>query len=154
MPVETQAPQGSRSGDWFVRISHDDWKAAAIERYGDDVKGWRFRCPLCGFVARVQDWLDAKADDAIAFSCVGRWRENPRDAFMPKRSKKKGPCNYAGGGLFRLNPVIVTRADGVEVQTFDFADRPLVPPKPKKKRAKEKEATDAAPTQASSNDGP
>ncbi|MBA9071867.1 hypothetical protein FHR71_005660, partial [Methylobacterium sp. RAS18] len=36
-----------------------------------------------------------------------------------------GPCNYAGGGLFKLNPVIVTGPDGSEHAMFDFADRPL-----------------------------
>jgi hypothetical protein len=36
-------------------------------------------------------------------------------------SQDGGPCNYAGGGLFRLNPVTVVDPDGIENHAFDFA---------------------------------
>ena len=38
---------------------------------------------------------------------------------------KKKPCNYAGGGLFRLNPIKIISGDK-EQSYFDFADSPLV----------------------------
>lgn len=59
---------------------------------------------------------------AMAFSCIGRWLPEKSEAF----SDSPGPCNYAGGGLFRLNPVTIVNADGTESQVFDFAERPLV----------------------------
>lgn len=79
---------------------------------------WKFRCPSCGHVASVQDWKNAGApENAAAFSCVGRWLQERKEAFT-----KNGPCNYAGGGLFRLNPV---KLEGMDVGPFDFADDPL-----------------------------
>lgn len=57
----------------------------------------------------VSDWVAAGAGEGeIAFSCVGR--RNP--AFTD--------CDYAGGGLFRLNPIKVVMPDGGISETFDF----------------------------------
>lgn len=98
-----------------------EWEAEGRRLFGDDQMQWRFVCPACGHVASVKDWQDAGAEeDEVAFSCVGRHSEKPRGAFVSKFTTKKnreGPCNYAGGGLFKLNPVEV---DGHNV--FDFAE--------------------------------
>ena len=104
-------------------VTQDAWVAAGRERYGDDQDAWRFRCPSCGHVAAVSDWRAAGAPmGAVAFSCVGRWDESvtAERAAANAFKGRGGPCNYAGGGLFGLNPVDV---DGHDV--FDFADRPL-----------------------------
>jgi len=78
-----------------------EWQAEGEKLFGADSKKWRFVCPSCEHVATTQDWIDAGAPRAaIAFSCVGRWLDKPADAFV---SKGKGPCNYAGGGLFCIN---------------------------------------------------
>jgi hypothetical protein len=77
----------------------EEWYAEGERRFGSDRRAWKFVCPVCGHVAAVNDWL------AVAFSCVGRWLPEARDAFASKTIP--GPCNYAGGGLFRLNPVTV-----------------------------------------------
>ena len=107
-------------------LSHAEWIAAAEKRYGSDAKKWRFRCPVCGHDTAVQDWKDAGASEgAVAFSCIGRYLPGPtNDAFAPSQ---KRPCNYAGGGLFRLNPIRVVDQDGKEHQVFDFSDQPLAP---------------------------
>ena len=100
-----------------------EWTAAGRERYGTDKRAWRFRCPSCGHVATALDWQAAGAPEgAIAFSCVGRYDESvPAETVKANAFKNAGgPCNYAGGGLFGLNPV---RVEGLDV--FDFADRPL-----------------------------
>jgi hypothetical protein len=95
-------------------MTHAEWTAEARRRFGDNSNKWRFVCPVCKHEASVEDWRNADAPDpAIAFSCIGRWLGKSRDAFQ---STGKGPCNYAGGGLFKLNPVVV---DGFPV--FDFA---------------------------------
>jgi hypothetical protein len=109
-----------------VHISAADWKKAAKERYGDNPLLWRFRCPSCGHVASVGDWKSAGANEgAIAFSCVGGWTGG-RDAFGKEGA---GPCNYAGGGLFRISPILVTDEDEHEHLVFDFADKPLAVPR-------------------------
>ncbi len=100
------------------RVTYEEWVIEAEALFGSDALKWRFVCPSCGHVASVQDWKDAGApEDAVAFSCVGRW--------LPSRSEgfgKGAPCNYAGGGLFRLNPVSVAMSDGRVHETFEFAE--------------------------------
>jgi len=111
----------------LVRCTLAAWRAKAVELFGEDNMKWKFVCPICGHVASVQDWKDAGAPaTATAFSCVGRWAgANPKTSkgnIGPNGIKGKGPCNYAGGGLFQLNPVIVVDPDGVEIKAFAFAD--------------------------------
>ena len=95
-----------------------EWKAEGERRFGKDIMKWRFVCPSCGHVASLQDWKDAGAPaNAAAFSCVGRWLGEAREAFFVADKTKPGPCNYAGGGLIGLNPLEV---DGEHY--FDFAE--------------------------------
>jgi hypothetical protein len=108
------------------RLTREEWIAAAKDRYGENSHDWKFRCPSCGHVASVKDWKDAKAPEgAVAFSCVGRYSQALEDGATSAFKGKGGPCNYTGGGLFKLNPVTVVAEDGSEHTMFDFADRPL-----------------------------
>ena len=105
----------------------EEWRAEATRRFGEDWMKWKFVCPVCEYVAAVQDWKDAGAPvQSAAFSCVGRWKgANPETAkgdVGPNGIKGKGPCNYAGGGLFRLNPITVIDPDGVKLFAFAFAE--------------------------------
>lgn len=110
----------------FTTLKRADWIRAAEDRYGGDPLQWRFSCPVCRHVASVQDWKDAKAPDgAVAFSCIGRYL--PAAASHAFGGSPKSPCDYAGGGLFRLNPIHVVDQDGREHEVFDFVDRPLKP---------------------------
>lgn len=99
-------------------MTKNEWKAEGERRFGKNMMKWRFVCPACGHVASTQDWKDAEAsENTVAFSCVGRYlSKTPREAFAADKTKP-GPCNYAGGGLFGLNPLEV---DGVHY--FDFAE--------------------------------
>lgn len=88
-----------------IEMTYEQWRARGAELFGPDMMQWRFVCPCCGHVASVQDYKDAGAKEGnVGFSCIGRWLPKARDAF----AKGAGPCNYAGGGLFRLNPIHVT----------------------------------------------
>ena len=112
-----------------ISITHEAWKKEAVSRYGADPATWAFRCPVCKHVATVAEWRAAGASDGeVAFSCIGRHATKPKSGFSLRRGAK-GPCDYTGGGLFRLNPVTVTflKEDGEpgEMQTFDFATDPL-----------------------------
>jgi hypothetical protein len=101
-----------------------EWRAEAARLFGPDPGGWRFVCPSCGHVASVRSWEDLGATPGeIGFSCVGRHMPSARDAF----TGGPGPCNYAGGGLFQINPVSVTTDAGV-VRVFEFAPAAEVAP--------------------------
>lgn len=92
----------------------EEWQAEGSRRFGPDPMKWKFVCPSCGHVASVQDWRDAGAgESAVAFSCVGRWLKGAGEI-----GGKKRPCNYAGGGLFKLNPVKIDDRENV----FAFAE--------------------------------
>jgi hypothetical protein len=104
-----------------VSMTHAAWRAEAVRRFGEDELEWAFVCPVCKHVAKVRDWKKAGAPvTAVAFSCVGRWMPDAKDAFsVPEGS---GPCNYTGGGLFRLNPIGVEHEDGSVRHVFAFAE--------------------------------
>lgn len=107
-------------------ISEEQWQAMGTEIFGPDQFSWRFRCPICGHVASVQNYKDAGAPKgAVGFSCVGRWSGGP-DVWRAFGSNKKGtnpsPCDYTGGGLIGLNPVRVVDEYGHTIQDmFEFA---------------------------------
>lgn len=106
-----------------TRYTESEWYAEATKRFGSNSMGWRFTCPICGVITSVQEWKDAGAPEgAVASSCIGRYTTANRKAFGTTPDKIEGPCNYTGGGLFRLNPVTVVRdGSGIEESVFDFA---------------------------------
>lgn len=102
-------------------IDWDTWQAEGVRRFGKDMRNWQFVCPICGHVAKASDWEAIPgARDSIAFSCIGRYTLPRREAF---EGTGPGPCNYAGGGLFKLNPVFVEdpEAGREPHQVFAFA---------------------------------
>lgn len=100
-----------------VRFTLEEWQAEAARRFGTNSRHWKFVCPSCGHVASVADWSAVGASESeVAFSCVGRHLPNAKEL-----GQKSGPCNYAGGGLFRLNPVTVVDPNGKEHRMFAFA---------------------------------
>lgn len=92
----------------IVRFTYAEWVAEGKRRFGDNIRAWRFVCPLCGTVASMAEWIEAGATNSAGFSCIERFRSN-------------GQCDYVGGGLFKLNPVRVTTEDG-ECSCFAFAE--------------------------------
>lgn len=123
----------------ITTMTHAEWLAEAERRFGPDAMKWRFVCPSCGYVASVQDWKDAGATEGeVSFSCVGR-RRGADDAQTFQR--KGGPCQYAGGGLFGLNPVVVEMPNGKKNNVFAFAEAQSVKPvKPPRRRRAGNEA--------------
>jgi len=109
-------------GRGSTKLTHEEWFAEGTRRFGSDQLQWRFVCPSCGHVASVLDWKDAGSSSAnVGFSCVGRWIPGSKEM-----GQRPGPCNYAGGGLFRINPVVVVSM-GKETAMFAFADPPSGP---------------------------
>jgi hypothetical protein len=95
--------------DQTRHVKFDQWLKEGESHFGGDRMNWRFVCPLCGRTFKASDWRDAGAKpDAVGFACVGRWKPDLE-------------CDYAGGGLFRLNPVRVETPSGKVVEMFEFA---------------------------------
>ena len=106
----------------IITIAREDWQEEARKRY-DVFEAVKFRCPMCGYAATVADYKAAKAADGmIGFSCIGRLIGAKRNAFG---GKGEGPCDYAGGGLFKVNPIHLTEDGQPYTEIFDFADDPL-----------------------------
>lgn len=99
-------------------VTVEEWRAEGEKLFGADQMKWRFRCPSCDNVVTAEQYRVAKAPEtAVAYSCVGRWMpETTAEIF----DKGKGYCNYAGGGLFGLNPITVIEPDGAEHHVFAF----------------------------------
>ena len=105
-----------------TKYTHEEWLAKARELFGDDPKQWRFVCPSCGHVQSIADFEalgmeGRQIQNYIGFSCIGRWR--PKSVHLGEPDQGEG-CNYAGGGLFRLNPVEVDLGEGEVRGTFAF----------------------------------
>ena len=97
------------------KLSSDQWWEEAQNRYPDmEVV---FKCPVCKYKQSISECKEhGMPDNTVGFSCIGRWW----------KAKPGQPCNYAGGGLFRLNPIVISFPDGGKTEMFDFADKPLV----------------------------
>lgn len=104
------------------KLTYAEWTAEAKALFGEKSDDWKFVCPLCKTITSIKEWRDNKVEAQIAFSCIGR--SNPTKP-KPAFANKGGPCDYAGGGLFRMNPVHVTDPEGHVHQLFEFA--PVIP---------------------------
>ena len=109
------------------KITYEEWLEEGKKKFGtEDKRKWKFICPSCGHVQCFEDFISAgateeEASGMIAFSCVGRVMEE-KGEFL---KDKKKPCNYAGGGLFRMNPTQITAPDGSVNNYFAFAERQM-----------------------------
>lgn len=112
------------------KVTLEDWQAEGRAKFGDDPKDWKFVCPSCGQVQSLRDFDSLgmpprQSQNIIAFSCVGRWNRKPGAHIVHMGEPTHGHgCNYAGGGLFQINPVeVVIDAEKNETRaTFEWAD--------------------------------
>ena len=56
-------------------ITKTEWQKAAEKLYGSDVKQWRFKCPICGHTASVQEIMSADGICTIYFNELDRRRQ-------------------------------------------------------------------------------
>lgn len=119
-----------------VSISFDDskernvfesveaWKAEGRKRFGEDFFKWRFKCPMCGHVAAVEDfrqYADQGAEpDCSYVECIGRYTGAPG----PEKVKDASGCNWAAYGLFGIpkGGTYVFTGENEGKHIFDFAD--------------------------------
>ena len=114
-------PQKIKPAEKFelITMTHDSWESEGVRRFGKIKNDWKFVCPACGFVQSVKMCLEAGMEEsAIGYSCIGRfWGSGTPKAF----GGDSVPCNYAGGGLFRLQPLRITK-EGKIHELFAFAN--------------------------------
>ncbi|MBR1660545.1 MAG: hypothetical protein IJ705_09535 [Oscillospiraceae bacterium] len=99
----------------------EEWRVEGVRRFGRNIRKWRFKCPMCGHVASVQDFIDAGANSAeCAYQeCLGRYTGKG----APKEGDSTG-CDWAAYGLFGIpkeHDVIVLES-GVEMHVYPFAE--------------------------------
>lgn len=105
-----------------VTITHEEWLAEGRRRFGEVYADWKFVCPICAHVASVGDFEQyadkGSTPSSATCECIGRY--TGAKEFKPKG---QGPCNYAGYGLFRLNPVhVIGLNPDKPVHSFAFAE--------------------------------
>lgn len=101
----------------------EEWREKGKELFGEKVREWKFKCPACGKVTSVKEFVEAglseeKACNAAYQECIGRYT----GAGGPKEGQQ--PCNWAAYGLFGTlwKGVMITAGDGKEIEAFDFAE--------------------------------
>ena len=93
-----------------------EWLSEGEKRFGEDKLKWKFKCPMCGHIASIEDFKNegsTNPNDAY-LNCIGR--------FTGKGSPKKGDssgCNRAAYGLFGI-PKGGIKVNGQHI--FDFAE--------------------------------
>lgn len=105
-----------------VYESLEDWKAEGERRFGKNILKWRFKCPMCGHVAAVEDFKAAGAKDPANSAyeeCLGRYTGKG----SPKKGDSSG-CNWAAYGLFGIpnGGVYVFTGPEQGAHIFDFAE--------------------------------
>ena len=86
-------------------VSLSDWHEEGRVRFGSDKMDFAWKCPSCGVKITSREYMRLGAPSgALAFSCIGRYA---KDGPVGEIGGDIQPCNYAGGGLFGLNPVRV-----------------------------------------------
>ena len=101
-----------------------EWRAEGERRFGKDVKNWKFRCPMCGHIASVQDFINAGAKDpanCAYVECLGRYIGKG----APRGRKDGQGCNWAAYGLFGIpneDHDVVVNAQGESIDVYSFAE--------------------------------
>ena len=97
-----------------------EWLEEGKQKYGEDVKKWKFKCPACGHISSVQDFVDVGGDANNAYqNCIGRFNGKGKGG-----GKDEGfGCDWAAYGLFgTLGKGRFVANEGKEIDVFDFAD--------------------------------
>lgn len=100
-----------------------EWQEEGKKIFGEDFKKWKFKCPACGHISSIKDFIDAGADPNDAYQeCIGRVNGKGEDGMQ---GKEQGfGCNWAAYGLLGTlgKGRIVITDEGKEIDIFDFAE--------------------------------
>ena len=102
-------------------MTEKEWIEEGMRRFGKDWMKWRFRCPMCGHVASIEEMQAAGAKDPnCAYQeCIGRYTGKG----SPKEGDSAG-CNWAAYGLFGIpkGGVVVLTGEEEGMHIFEFAE--------------------------------
>ncbi len=86
----------------------EEWREEGVKLFGDNISDWKFKCPKCGNVASVMEYLKEGAGTNDSYqNCIGRFK------------KGKG-CDWAAYGLFDICKVHI-KQEGNLIPVFEFA---------------------------------
>lgn len=104
-------------------FTQKEWMEEGKKRFGEDIMKWKFKCPMCGHVASIQEFKDAGAEDPnCAYTeCLGRYTGKG----SPQKGDSSG-CNWAAYGLFGIpndkGIVVISEESGYGVEVYPYAD--------------------------------
>lgn len=83
-------------------LTIEEWLTEGVKLFGEDRNNWRFKCPVCGHTATIQEYQEVFAGYAAGKACLGNWLPNHRRS---DDTGEPGPCDchYVMG----KNPVTV-----------------------------------------------
>lgn len=99
-----------------------DWLNEGKQLFGNDVKEWRFVCPMCGKEYSVGEFMEAGGKDVNSAyqECIGRYRHAG-----PPDKEKGNPvgCNWCAYGFLGTagKGRLVEADDGTIIEVFRFA---------------------------------
>lgn len=99
------------------QMTHAEWLAEAIRRFGTSPLDYAFVCPNCGDVAAVKDFPPALRGRA-GQECLGRVMADA--AGVPYDEWKGRGCSFVAYGLIP-GPWTVTMEDGKVIRSFAMA---------------------------------
>ena len=94
-------------------LSLKDWRKKGAQLFGKDIKDWKFKCPKCGEVQTLEDFIKQgvkEPEEYFHFSCIGRF------------DKSRG-CDWTLGGLFQIHKTEVVDSEGGKHRVFEFAEQ-------------------------------
>ncbi len=103
-----------------------DWISEGKQLYGKDHLDWRFKCPMCGKVYSVRDFITASGnvEDGLVLAsqeCIGRYKGagSPGDG-----SGNPDGCNWCAYGFLGTcgKGRLLQAKDGTVFEVFHFAE--------------------------------
>ena len=91
-------------------VTVQEWQNEGEERFGIDMKEWKFKCPSCGRVNTAKEFIDKCNDwhNTMCQECIGNY------------VKGEG-CNYKAYGFLPMTCDTVIY-NGKKMRAFPFAE--------------------------------
>ncbi|SET95427.1 hypothetical protein SAMN05421676_11245 [Salinibacillus kushneri] len=102
------------------KLTLNEWLEEGSKLFGENKLKWKFKCPACGHLASIEDFVEHDADPNDAYQkCIGRVNGKG----TKNQTDLGHGCNWAAYGLFGTldKGRTVISEDGDEVSVFDFA---------------------------------
>ena len=106
------------------RLTIAEFRAELMAQGVPDVTHAAVKCPICGTVQSMADFIAAgaardEAEHAIAYECVGRY--TGAGPFKTSWRKQAKGCDWTLGGFFKLHQLEVIDENGEAHPRFEIA---------------------------------